>query len=151
MPDREEMKRALRELFAAQKLAVLATRDEHGHPYTSLMAFAATENLDRLLLATERSSRKFANLTAEPRVALLIDSRSNRDSDLQEALAVTVMGRAEEVDPEEGEGLLQLYVAKHPRLEAFVTSPTCALIHVQVEVYYVASQFQRVTELRPGD
>ena len=151
MPDREEVKRALQELFAAQKLAVLATCDEGGHPYTSLMAFAATDNLDRLLLATERSSRKFANLSTEPRVALLIDSRSNRDSDLQEALAVTVMGRAEEVERAEKGGLLQLYVAKHPQLEAFVTSPSCALISVQVEVYYVASQFQRVTELRPDD
>jgi nitroimidazol reductase NimA-like FMN-containing flavoprotein (pyridoxamine 5'-phosphate oxidase superfamily) len=151
MPDREEMKRVLRELFAAQKLAVLATCDEHGHPYTSLMAFAVTDDLDRFLLATERSSRKFANLSAQPRVALLIDSRSNRDSDLQEALAVTVLGRAEEVDPAERDALLQLYVARHPQLEAFVTSPSCALILVQVEVYYVASQFQRVRELRPGD
>ena len=149
MSDREELKRVLKELFAAQKLAVLATRDELGHPYASLMAFAATADLDRLLLATERSSRKFANLSAEPRVALLIDSRSNRDSDLQEAVAATVMGRAEEVDPAERGGLLRLYVAKHPQLEAFVTSPSCALISVQVEVYYVASGFQRVTELRP--
>ena len=151
MPDREEVKRVLRELFAPQKLAVLATRDENGHPYTSLMAFAATDDLNRMLLATERSSRKFANLSAEPRVALLIDSRSNRDSDFKEALAVTVIGRAQEVDPAEGGGFLRLYVAKHPQLEAFVTSPSCALISVKVKVYYVASRFQRVTELRPAD
>ena len=115
------------------------------------MAFAATDNLDRLLLATERASRKFANLSAEPRVALLIDSRANGDLDLTEALAVTVMGRAQEVNRAERGGLLPLYVAKHPQLEAFVTSPSCALISVQVEVYYVASQSQRVTELRPVD
>ena len=151
MQDLEEVKRVLGELFAAQKLAVLATCDEKGHPYTSLMAFAATGNLDRLLLATERSSHKFANLRAEPRVALLIDNRSNRDSDLAEALAITVMGRAQEVDRADSGGLLQLYVAKQPQLEAFVNSPSCALISVQVEVYYVTSGFQHVAELRPLD
>ena len=151
MRDREDMIRVPREPFEPQKLAVLATCDEHGHPYTSLMAFAATDNLDRLLLATERSSRKFANLSAEPRVALLIDSRPNRGSDLKEALAVTVVGRAQEVRRAERVGLLRLYLVKHPQLEAFVTSPSCALISVKVKVYYVASRFQRVTELRPAD
>jgi hypothetical protein len=47
-------------------------------PYASLMAFAATDDLKRLLFATERNTRKYANLVSNPRAALLVDNRSNQ-------------------------------------------------------------------------
>jgi hypothetical protein len=137
----------LRELFESQRSAVLATQ-QGGQPYLSLMAFAATPDLKKLIVATERQTRKYANLMAEPRVALLIDNRSNAPADLEEAVAVTVLGRAAEAPPGERDGLISLFLAKHPHLEAFVTSPTCALITVQVDTYVVVQQFQEVREVK---
>lgn len=137
----------LQVLFLAQRSAALATQ-EGGQPYLSLMAFAATPDLKRLIVATERHSRKYANMMAEPRVALLIDDRSNVPSDTEEAVAVTVLGKAAEAAPQEREELLPLFLAKHPHLEAFVTSPTCALITVRVETYFVVQRFQEVREVR---
>ena len=64
----------LRDLFRSQRFAVLAT-DDHGQPFPSLMAFAAAEDLRQLVILTERTTRKFANLMANGRVALLIDNR----------------------------------------------------------------------------
>jgi len=112
------------------------------------MAFAATPDLKQLIVATERDTKKYANLRAEPRVALLIDNRSNVPSDTKEAVAVTVMGRAADASPSERDSLLPLFLAKHPLLEDFVTSPTCALITVQVETYLVVQRFQEVREIR---
>ena len=43
--------------------------------------------------------------------------------------------------------LLQLYLARHPHLEEFVTSPSCALLRVSVASYYLVSHFQEVMEL----
>jgi hypothetical protein len=43
--------------------------------------------------------------------------------------------------------LLNIYLAKHPHLKEFVSSPTCALIKVRVQKYYVVSKFQNVQEL----
>jgi len=112
------------------------------------MAFAATPDLKQLIVATERDTKKYANLRAEPRVALLIDNRSNVPSDTKEAVAVTVLGRAADAPPGERDSLLPLFLAKHPLLEDFVTSPTCALITVQVETYLVVQRFQEVREIR---
>ena len=137
----------LRELFESQRSAALATQQE-GRPYLSLMAFAATPDLKELIVATERETRKYANLMAEPRVALLIDNRSNVPADTEEAVAVTVLGRAAEAQPAERASLLPLFLAKHPHLETFVTSPTCALITVRVETYFVVQHFQEVQEVK---
>jgi len=112
------------------------------------MAFAATPDLKRLIVATGRHSRKYANMMAEPRVAFLIDDRSNVPADTAEAVAVTVLGKATEAAPQEREELLPLFLAKHPHLEAFVTSPACALITVRVETYLVVQRFQEVREVR---
>jgi nitroimidazol reductase NimA-like FMN-containing flavoprotein (pyridoxamine 5'-phosphate oxidase superfamily) len=138
---------ALRELFAHQRLAVLATQEEDGQPYANLMAFAVSDDLTTLLLVTGRATRKYANLCAESRVALLIDNRSHRTSDIHEAMAVTILGDAEEVSGAERDRLLPAYLAKHPHLEQFASSPSCALFRVDVRSYYLVRRFQEVTEL----
>ncbi|MGD2147981.1 MAG: pyridoxamine 5'-phosphate oxidase family protein [Anaerolineae bacterium] len=147
MKDPQEIKSILEKLFQDQRLAVLATHEGDGQPYASLMAFAASADLKQILLVTSRSTRKYANLTAQPRVSLLIDSRSQRSADIHEAVAVTVLGRAEEVAGPERDRLLAHYLAKNPHLEGFATSPTCALLRVKVKSYYVVSRFQDVVEL----
>jgi len=38
-------------------------------------------------------------------------------------------------------------IGKHPYLEAFVKSPTTAILKVCVEKYYVVTHFQNVAEL----
>ncbi len=147
MTDAEITRSLLLELLTSQRLAVLATTEETGHPYASLMAFAVTEDLKTVLLVTGRATRKYANLREEPRVALLIDSRSDAASDIHEAVAATVLGDAEEVSGAERERLLEVYLAKHPHLEAFALSPSCALLRVNVKSYYLVRRFQQVTEL----
>ncbi|MEA3375189.1 MAG: pyridoxamine 5'-phosphate oxidase family protein [Chloroflexota bacterium] len=137
----------LRELFATQRLAVLATREEGGHPYANLMAFAAGDDLKTLLLVTGRATRKYANLKAESRVALLIDNRSHQASDIHDAVAVTVLGDAEEVSGVQRDRLLSAYVDRHPHLDEFASSPSCGLFRVDVRSYYLVRRFQEVTEL----
>jgi len=133
----------LRELFGAQQLAVLAT-DAGGRPYTSLVAFAATDDLKKLVFATLRETRKFSNITHNPHVSLLIDSRSNQVTDFQDAVALTALGTAEEVFDEDRNTLLALYLNRHAHLSAFVKTPSCALVAVAVREYYLVSRFQNV-------
>lgn len=142
----EQLERVVRDLLAAEPLAVLATRGDGG-PHASLVAFAATDDLRHLLFATTRATRKFANLQADARVAFLVDNRTNEAADFRDAVAATIRGRAEEVADAEREALLALYLGKHPHLCDFVASPTCAFLKVQVESYYVVTRFQEVMEL----
>jgi len=146
MKSKKYIEKALRKLFETQYLAVLATQSG-GHPYTNLVAFASTDDLKQLLFVTGQSTRKYANMKSDSRVAMLIDNRSNTASDVAEAMAATATGRTEDVLGDEREALTRLYLAKHPHLEEFATSPSTALIRLHVERYYVVNRFQNVTEL----
>jgi nitroimidazol reductase NimA-like FMN-containing flavoprotein (pyridoxamine 5'-phosphate oxidase superfamily) len=135
----------LRDMFASQKVAVLGTSAE-GQPYGSLVAFAATGDLERLLFATARSTRKYANLLNDPRVALVVDNRGDLSSGLSNALAVSAMGKAEELRGDEKEQMVEVYLARHPYLADFTGSHEVALFAVRVE-YYVVSSFDQGVRL----
>lgn len=141
--DPQQIALQLKALFSSQGLAVVSTH-EHGQPYCNLVAFASSEDLKCLVFATTRATRKYANIDEDHRVSFLIDNRSNRVSDFHEAMAVTAVGSAEEVMGPDKDALLKVYLSKHPHLEDFVMSPTCALMQVQVSRYYVVSRFQHV-------
>jgi nitroimidazol reductase NimA-like FMN-containing flavoprotein (pyridoxamine 5'-phosphate oxidase superfamily) len=141
-----QIKSELRRLLHSQPLAVLATQG-HGQPYASLVAFSSSDDLKSLYFATTRSTRKFANLLADSRVALLVDNRSNRASDFRWAMAATATGRAGEVDSGERANALGNYLAKHPQLRDFVHSPTCALCRIRVQAFVVVTHFQDVVEV----
>ena len=150
MHEINRLRKRLEELLESQKLAVLATHDQ-GQPYGSLVSFAATKDLRQIFFATTRSTRKYANLKKDTRVALVIDSRENTERDLHKAMAVTVTGKAEETGPGQEETYSSIYLEKHPYLKDFLKSPTCALIRVKVDTYYLVRRFQEVTELHIED
>ena len=140
------MKEFLKGLFSSQRLAVLATQSKE-QPYGNLVAFVATNDLKHILFATTRATRKYANISENPRVAMVMDNRSNQEADFHEAAAVTATGVVKEVKGSEKETLLRLYLSRHPYLKDFVSSRTCALLKMDVETYYVVRQFQEVVEL----
>jgi nitroimidazol reductase NimA-like FMN-containing flavoprotein (pyridoxamine 5'-phosphate oxidase superfamily) len=140
------VKDQLRSLFESQGVAVLATHAKGG-PYTSLVAFVSSEDLKRIYFVTSRSTRKYANIEADPRVAMLVDNRSNDPADFREATAVTAVGEVQELSGEEKEAVLKHYLAKHRHLEDFVSSPTCALLEIRVQTYYRVTRFQEVMEV----
>lgn len=146
LSEESELENLIRELFESQKLAVLATQNE-GQPYANLVAFVASYDLKSLYFATARATRKYANIEADARVTVLIDNRSNQDSDFSQAAAVTATGTAQEVMASKQDEVLTIYLAKHPMLKDFVQSPSCALLQIRVETYYLVRRFQNVMEL----
>jgi len=139
----------LRHLLETQKYAVLAT-DNHGQPYTSLMAYSITDDLRAVILMTERGRQKYENLMSNPRAALMIDNRENLDSDLNATLAVTSLGVAEELIGEGRDAARAFCLARHPALRSFAESPNCAFIRLQVTSYVIVREFQDVIEWRPS-
>ena len=140
------LKEFLKDLFSSQRLAVLATQSRK-QPYGNLVAFMATDDLKHLLFVTTRATRKYANISENPRIAMVVDNRSNRKSDFHQAAAVTATGVVKEMVGPQKRRLQKLYLSKHPYLKEFVSSPTCALLRMDVETYYVVRQFQNVVEL----
>jgi nitroimidazol reductase NimA-like FMN-containing flavoprotein (pyridoxamine 5'-phosphate oxidase superfamily) len=143
MNDTPEMLAVIRNLLDSQKLAVLSTQN-HGQPYSNLIAFAATTDLKYLLFATTRATRKYANLMADSRVAVLVDNRKNDVVDFVEAAVLTALGKAWELQGVERQQSLPIYLEKHPNLKEFVAAPACALLRIKVDKYIVVTRFQDV-------
>ena len=146
MESNDQFRQRLIELFRSQNLAALSTHHE-GQPYSSLVAFLASDDLKHLYFVTPTTTRKFANLTADNRVAVMINSSTNQVSDFHRAISVTAIGKAKDVAGGDKKRILGQYLAKHPYLEDFVRSPTCALVGVAVESYFMVKNFQNVMEL----
>ena len=150
MNDEQDIQSVLRDLFASQRFAVLAT-DDCGQPFASLMAFAVTEDLRQIVVLTDRHRRKFSNLKTNCRVALLIDDRENKGSDTEKSIAVTALGDASEVNRDADKQLRELFLVRHPNLAGFAATPTCTVVSVRISSYQLVSQFERIREWRPVD
>jgi len=141
----QDIKKFVRHTLETQNLGVLATLDKTD-PYENLVAFVSYKDLRSIVFSTAVYTRKYANLSAHPQVSFLVDTRTNSEKDFHECVAVTALGRAEEVNEQERNKTLRHYLAKHPYLEGFVRSPSCRLFKIQVEKYIVVSEFQKVVE-----
>lgn len=146
MESDEGLRQLLRELLNGQKLAVLSTHNG-GQPYASLVAFAFSDDLTSLYFVTPRTTRKFSNLQRDCRMALLITSSTNKETDFHEAMAVTLVGSAGEIQGPDKEAALDHYIARHPYLEDFARSPTCAFVRGSGGTYILVKDFQQVMEL----
>ncbi|MCG8617272.1 MAG: pyridoxamine 5'-phosphate oxidase family protein [Desulfobacterales bacterium] len=142
---REDTINNLKRLFTDQKLAVLSTQ-KAGQPYANLVAFSFSEDLRYLYFLTPEDTRKYENLAACDRVALLIHSAANREEDFSDAMAVTALGKAETVKDKSAH--LKNFLARHPRLAEFSEKLTTVMIRIEIESFVTVNRFQNVVELR---
>jgi hypothetical protein len=139
----------IRDLVQSEPFAVLCTQGE-GQPYGSVVAFAFSQDLASFVFATPTATRKYHLLSACDRVALVVDNRGRFPEDMMKVGAITVTGRATQVeagpDFEEWSSLL---VGRHPLLASFVRAPSTALFRVQVVRYLHVTRFQEVRQWIP--
>jgi nitroimidazol reductase NimA-like FMN-containing flavoprotein (pyridoxamine 5'-phosphate oxidase superfamily) len=134
----------LRTLLNGQAVGVLATH-RGGQPYTSIMAFAASQDLARIYFTTGTATRKAGNLEADPRAAFLIDNRSNDWQDLHECLAVTALGSV--IRGEDSSKGRELLLNRHPAMDTYLRSPSFQIYCLQVRCFLIVDSFQHVVEL----
>ena len=144
------MQERIKALLLDQPLAVLSTQ-RNGQPYSSLMAFAHTEDLHAIVVATGKSTRKHQNIIQDSRVSLLVDNRSNNEEDFHSAAALTVLGVAKPIDTDERPVYEAIYLKRHPYLEKFLRAPATTFIKIAVKHYLLVSRFQNVMEYRISD
>jgi hypothetical protein len=147
MVDENQFREHIRELYRNQNLGVLSTRGKD-YPYSSLIGFAASDDLDYIIFATLRNTRKYANIQNSAKVSVLVDSRSNMIEDFRDAAALTILGEVHEAGGKERTMLAQQYLEKHPFLSDFILDPNCAILKLEVENYILVSNFQQVLELK---
>lgn len=140
----------LRLLDKTQRHAVLAS-DSDGQPYTSLIAYALTSDMNGIVFATPKSTSKYKNILKNSRVSLLIDTRSNTAKDYMDAESVTILGNAQQVKRSKKRSeLSSILIKKHPKLSEFIDSPEVALVLIEIIKCIQVTRFQSVSEWHKG-
>lgn len=129
-----------------EHFAVLAT-DDNGRPYTSLVTYAVTPELNRIIFATPRETQKYKNIMQSKSVALLIDNRTKKGKKtIMDAEAITIIGVARPLRRgKKWDEMAALFLEKHPGLEGFIRAETTALILVDALKCIHVGQFQTVS------
>jgi uncharacterized protein YhbP (UPF0306 family) len=141
---------SIQALVHYEPFAVLCTQ-AGGQPYGSLVAFAFSDDLRSFVFATPVATRKYRLLSECDHVALLVDNRGRFPDDMMKVSAVTVTGRASQVQPGADFGRWAgLLTARHPHLKAFVQAPSTALFRVDVIRYLHVTRFQEVRQWIPA-
>jgi nitroimidazol reductase NimA-like FMN-containing flavoprotein (pyridoxamine 5'-phosphate oxidase superfamily) len=127
---------------------VLAT-DSNGQPYTSLIAYAMTPDMRKVIFATPKDTAKYKNILRNNKVALLIDTRSNTNISYMNSEAITIIGTARPVRRgRKWDALAHILLKKHSALKSFVEAKTTAIILVEAVQCFHTSSFQKVSEWR---
>ena len=137
------LREQIQEVLERSRLAVLATHGS-GQPHASLVAFTPTGGVRHLIFATHRDTRKYRNILADPRVAVLIGARDDFGSRPDRRLVLTALGEATEIPEVERPAALSAHAARHPDLQEFFRSTDCALLRVSVQAYQVVAGFDDV-------
>ncbi len=139
-----EPEKNLKDIFTAQKFAVLAT-SAGDQPFTNIVSFYSTDDFHYMIFFTPVKTSKHERILKNPRISLFIDNRSNRESDVTGATGVTVIGTAVSPDSAAQDKMRRGFIKKHPGLKDFAGSPESAMITIKVERYHIVSSFQDVT------
>ncbi len=139
-----ELRKKISDLLSEQKLAVLATWDEK-RPHSSLIAYAYTEDLKFILFTTRKDTRKYQNIQKHPHISLLVDNRKNSQKDFENAVALTIIAKGEEINKQT---YSNLYLARFPDLKEFLGNTETALILLKVQRYMYVHRFQEVLEFK---
>ena len=141
----EEMKALARE----KKTCVLATSTGR-KPYCSLMAYVTNQECTEMYMVTHRQTQKYENLTTNPDVSVLIDTRDT--SPRSAARAMTVEGVFQTIkDPAKQEKVRLRLLSAHPDLVEFMGHPEAEVFQIKIKSFLLLdgltqSSFKNVSD-----
>jgi nitroimidazol reductase NimA-like FMN-containing flavoprotein (pyridoxamine 5'-phosphate oxidase superfamily) len=142
----------MKKLTKQKDICVLATVSGE-KPYCSLMAYTTDEDCSELYMATHRSTRKFKNLSENPSVSLLIDTREeHKGSHRPEAKALTVSGAFQKLEDNQKKTWVKArLLSRHPHLREFLGHPDAEVICIKIHSFLLLegltdAHFEEISE-----
>jgi nitroimidazol reductase NimA-like FMN-containing flavoprotein (pyridoxamine 5'-phosphate oxidase superfamily) len=126
----------MKELVREKDICVLSTVSGN-KPHCSLMSYTTDSERREFYMVTSRETRKFKNLTDNPNVSLLIDTREEHmGPHRNQASALTVSGRIEEIrDINKQREISLLLLERHPHLEELFKRDDTAILCVKADSF----------------
>jgi nitroimidazol reductase NimA-like FMN-containing flavoprotein (pyridoxamine 5'-phosphate oxidase superfamily) len=126
----------MHDLLKRKDICVLATAIDN-KPHCSLMAYVTNEQGDEVYMVTDELSKKYRNMTENPAVCLLVDTRDEDiGPDRLHEKALTVTGAFQKIDAREkiNEVERQL-LERHEHLRGLVFHPDAVVFAVKIESF----------------
>ena len=123
----------MKALVKRKDTCVLATVSEN-LPHCSLMAYVTDHDGCEIYMVTNRQSTKFRNLSANPSVSLLIDTREEHTGMKRpHAQALTVSGVYQEIrDETKKTSIRKKLLEKHPHIKDLMDMPDAEVFCIKV-------------------
>jgi nitroimidazol reductase NimA-like FMN-containing flavoprotein (pyridoxamine 5'-phosphate oxidase superfamily) len=123
----------MKDLVKRKDTCVLATVTEN-NPHCSLMAYVTDNDCREIYMVTNRQTTKFRNLSKNPAVSLLIDTREEHTrTNRHDTQALTVSGVYHEIKDENKKASVRNnLLEKHPHLRDLMDMPDAEIFCVKV-------------------
>jgi nitroimidazol reductase NimA-like FMN-containing flavoprotein (pyridoxamine 5'-phosphate oxidase superfamily) len=122
----------MKAMVRQKDICVLATVSGH-KPYCSLMAYASNDEGTEIYMVSHKNTQKYRNLTDNPNVSLLIDTRDvDKGPKRSKARALTVSGIFRETKEKEGKDRIRaILVERHPHMREFAHHPDAEVFSIK--------------------
>ena len=145
---------SVRALLTSQVQCVLASVSSDLTPHTALMAYATSDNLQSVYLATPLAARKAENMIARNTVSLLFDNRTGNLEDHGDGLLVTARGTAVlcdggDISTAKGTAVKASFLEKNPNMTGFLASPGVGLFRLDIAMYEVVHGYNKPLSWNP--
>jgi len=126
----------MKNIVKGNDLCVLATVSE-GKPHCSLMTYITDDECSEIYMISHKQTRKFGNLTANPIVSLLIDTREEeRGQKRIDIKALTVVGEFQTIKDQTKKTLIHAKFSKtHPHLTDFLNDPGTEIFSIKIRSF----------------
>ena len=135
-----------RDLLAGASRAALATLDEHGAPYASLVLVVDDGAGDALLLLSDLAEHT-KNLKRDARASLLVEPVAVA-GDLLAAARVTLVGK---IAPVGDAAARAVFVTRHPSAATYASFADFAVYRLAVERAHLVAGFGRIQWIESAD
>ena len=125
----EEMK----SLVKKKNTCVMATATDN-NPHCSLMTYVTDDDCREIYMVTSRKTKKFQNLSENPSVSLLIDTREeDYGSQNPMSRALTISGVFTQLGDENKKSTIRSEMAsKHPNIRDLIKNPDSEIICIKI-------------------
>ena len=126
----------MKDIVRGNDLCVLATVSE-GKPHCSLMTYIPDDECSEIFMVSHKQTKKYGNLTANPIVSLLIDTREERRGQQRMDLkALTVVGEFQAIIDQTKKTLIHAkFSKKHPHLTDFLNDPGAEIFSIKIKSF----------------
>jgi nitroimidazol reductase NimA-like FMN-containing flavoprotein (pyridoxamine 5'-phosphate oxidase superfamily) len=144
----------MKALVKEKDICVLATVSGD-KPYCSLMAYLCNDPCTEIYMVTYGNSQKYRNLTRNPAVSILIDTRDQgMVPDRGVVKALTITGRYEAMtDPEKKEAIRKNMMKHHAHLHEIIQHEDGEIIVIKISSFLfldgpTKAHFEEINETR---